>query len=172
MSDGTEATLTELLARLEGIVEPTPVSWAPQTVGWWVLGVVLLGLVSILTLWLIRRWRSDRYRREALIELTSIEKRLHAGEHGAIVAVAIVLRRVALHIAPRERVASLTGERWLGFLNDHVRRSVFTDGAARLLVEVAYAPLAPLACDRNAGDSDDRTELVGCARNWVRRHHA
>jgi hypothetical protein len=172
MSDETGATLSELLTRLEGIVEPAPVSWVPQTVSWLVLGIVLLGLVFVLAFWSIRRWRSNRYRREALAELAAIEKRLRAGDHGAIVTVAVLLRRVALHIAPRERVASLTGEKWLGFLNGHVRHSVFTESAARLLIDVAYAPLTPPARDRSGGYSDDRMELVGCARSWVRRHHA
>ena len=172
MSDETGATLSELLTRLEDIVEPAPVSWVPQTVAWWVLGVVLLGLIFFLAFGVIRRWRSNRYRREALEELAAIEKRLRAGDHGAIVTVAVVLRRVALHIAPRERVASLTGEKWLGFLNGHVRDSVFTESAARLLIDVAYAPLTPPARDRSGGYGDDRMELVGCARSWVRRHHA
>jgi hypothetical protein len=143
------------------------VSWVPQTIAWWVLGSVLLGLVFFLALWWIRRWRSNRYRREALAELAVIEKRLRAGDHGAIVTVAVLLRRVALHIAPRER-----GEKWLGFLNGHVRHSVFTERAARLLIDVAYAPLTPPAGGLSGEDSDDRMELVGCARSWVRRHHA
>ncbi len=172
MSDETGATLSELLTRLEGIVEPPPVSWVPQTIAWWVLGIVLLGLVFLLAFLLIRRWRSNRYRREALAELAEIEKRLRTGDHGAIVAVAVMLRRVALHIAPRERVASLTGENWLGFLNSHVRHSVFTESAARLLIDVAYAPQTPPARDRSGEYSDDRMELIGCARSWVRRHHA
>jgi len=84
--------------------------------------------------------------------------------------VAVVLRRVALYIAPRERVASLSGEKCLGFLNDHVRHSVFTEGAARLLIDIPYAPFAAEA--GGGEDVDAWTELVGCARSWVRRHHA
>jgi hypothetical protein len=170
MNDDREMTLSELLARLEGIVEPAPVSWAPQTAGWWALGIVLLGLAFGLTFWVTRRWYSNRYRREALAELTAIEKRLLAGDHGAISTVAVVLRRVALYIAPRERVASLSGEKWLDFLNDHVRHSVFTEGAARLLIDIPYAPLAAEA--GGGEDVDAWTELVGCARTWVQRHHA
>jgi hypothetical protein len=170
MNDDRGTTLSELLARLEGIVEPTPVSWAPQTAAWWILGIVLLGLAFGLTFWVTRRWRSNRYRREALAELTAIQMRLLAGDHGAIVTVAVVLRRVALYIAPRERVASLSGEKWLDFLNGRVRHSVFTEGAARLLIDIPYAPLAPEA--GGGEELDAWTELVGCARSWVRRHHA
>ena len=57
MSDETGATLSELLTRLEDIVEPPPASWVPQTISWWVLGIVLLGLVFLLAFWSIRRWR-------------------------------------------------------------------------------------------------------------------
>jgi hypothetical protein len=169
MNEDQGATLSELLARLEGIVEPAPVSWAPQTIGWWFVGFVLLGLAFGLSIWAIRHWRSNRYRREALTELTAIESRLLAGDRSAIVTVAVVLRRVALHITARERVASLTGEKWLGFLNDHVGQPAFTEDAARVLIDLAYAPLVPAKGD----DEDDVwTELVGGARNWVRRHHA
>ncbi len=41
MNDDRGTTLSELLARLEGIVEPAPVSWAPQTAAWWILGTHL-----------------------------------------------------------------------------------------------------------------------------------
>jgi hypothetical protein len=169
MNEDQGATLSKLLARLEGIVEPAPVSWVPQTTAWWVVGFVLLGLGFGLSIWAIRHWRSNRYRREALTELTAIESRLLAGDPSAIVTVAVVLRRVALHITPRERVASLTGEKWLGFLNDHVRQPTFTQDAARLLIDVAYAPLVPTRDDE---EDDVWTELIGGARNWVRRHHA
>jgi len=170
MSEGTDATLSELLARLEDIVEPAPVSWAPQTAAWGVLGLVLVGLGLGFTFWAIRRWRSNLYRREALAELTSIEKKLLAGDCGAIVGVAVVLRRVALHIAPREAVASLTGEMWLGFLNGHVRHPVFTESTARLLIDVAYAPFVP--AEDVGEDHGAWAELLGGARSWVRRHHA
>jgi hypothetical protein len=169
MNQDQGATLSELLARLEGIVEPAPVCWAPQTTAWWVVGLVLLGLGFGSSIWAIRRWRSNRYRREALTELTAIESRLLAGDPSAIISVAVVLRRVALHITPRERVASLTGEKWLGFLNDHVRQPAFTEDAARLLIDVAYAPLVP---PRDDDEDDVWTEFIGGARNWVRRHHA
>jgi hypothetical protein len=167
MSNGAATTVPELLARLEDVAVPAPVSWMPQTAAWAVLGVALAVGASVLTVWAIRRWRSNRYRREALGELAEIEGRLAAGDPSASASVAVLLRRVALHIAPRKDVASLSGESWLEFLDGRVKGTPFTTGAGRRLLEVPYAPPAQMASTR-----DDGPELLSRARQWIRQHRA
>jgi hypothetical protein len=59
--------------QLKEIALPAPVSYTPQTWGWW----VLLGLLVIAVLLISARrywqWRRDRYRREALVRLAELQ---------------------------------------------------------------------------------------------------
>ncbi|VVQ19197.1 hypothetical protein PS914_06269 [Pseudomonas fluorescens] len=52
---------------------PAPVSYAPQTWGWWVLLAVLLGVVLLVGARRYWQWRRDRYRREALVRLAELQ---------------------------------------------------------------------------------------------------
>ena len=62
------------IADLKDIPAPPPVSYAPQTPGWWVVGgLILLGLL-VYAFFRWRRWRRNRYRREAQAALDAIER--------------------------------------------------------------------------------------------------
>jgi uncharacterized protein DUF4381 len=140
------------LERLHDFYQPQPPSWMPQTVGWY----VVLALVVLLLAWggwrLVAHWRRNRYRREALREL----------EHAAPSAIPALMKRTALAAWPREQVASLSGERWLRFLEAHDGKDSFSKPPANLLVDLDYretslAPEEERAIRRLAGD-------------WIRRH--
>ncbi len=91
------------LKHLHDVVSPAEVSWWPLAPGWYVFGFVAL----IVLIWLCfrswRKWQDNAYRRDALAALNSA-----SGD----VAVAVILRRTALAIAPRAEVAEKTGEDW------------------------------------------------------------
>ncbi len=64
------------LAALADVSLPPAVPWMPQTPAWAVLGVALL----LVALWAarraVRRYRANRYRREALAELSLLAQRI------------------------------------------------------------------------------------------------
>ena len=67
---------TTLAAQLHDIVVPEPVSWMPQTAGWYiVLALLVLGSAYI-AYRAYRRARANRYRKDALGELARIEQQL------------------------------------------------------------------------------------------------
>lgn len=167
MSDTAETTIPDLLARLEDIAVPEPVSWMPQTTAWAFLAAALSFAAIAMAIWALRRWRANRYRREALHELGQLEARWAAGDPSAAASVATLLRRVALQIAPRESVASLAGDAWLGFLDDRVKGELFRSGVGRRLLDLAYAPAEGLGLE-----GDGRAELLARARRWIRFHRA
>jgi hypothetical protein len=77
----------------------------------------------------------------------------------------ILIKRVALSAYPRERVASLTGEQWLAFLDQTGHTDVFTMGAGRWLARLAYEPQLTASLST--------TELNGlrtAVRDWILRH--
>jgi Domain of unknown function (DUF4381) len=157
----------DTLRALQELPLPTPVSWAPQTVGWLAVGLLLAAAV----LWGARRgwrhYRKQRYRRVALAELERIEANLKdaARRSAAMAAIPQLIKRTSLAAAPREHVAALTGDEWLAFLkrtHDH-----FDARSGALLAIVSYAPR-----DRTANIQDDELDkLVKMTRDWIQHHH-
>jgi len=145
------------LENLHDLVMPVPVPWWPPAPGWFIVSAVL---VMVLGWWLIRaiqQWQSNSYRREALVLLGKID--------GSGAELPILIKRVALSAYPRERVASLTGEEWLAFLDQTGHTDEFTTGAGRWLARVAYEPQLTASLST--------TELNGlrtAVRDWILRH--
>lgn len=106
---------SDSLDRLNDIVLPPEVPWWPLAPGWY----VLLTLCLIAACWLAwgwwKTWQANRYRRIALQELAVTDDPT---------AIAELLRRTALVIAPREQIASLTGGRWVDWLASRLPTSI------------------------------------------------
>jgi len=135
-----------------------PGGWPPAP-GWWLLGALVLAAAGGLALSGFRRWRRQRRRRRILAELN----RLGAQQSGPglVAGVAALLKRVALSRHRGIEVAALTGEAWLGFLDQTGGDGRFRDGPGRVLADGPYAP---------AADGLDEPALLALAREWLRRN--
>jgi hypothetical protein len=156
------------LQKLHEIILPDPVSWMPQTIGWY----AIFGLVLFVAGWWVygrlRRFRKNQYRRLALEELAVIERELQRPEKRAkvLAEIPVLLKGVALSAFPRNEVAGLSGEKWLAFLDKTMRGKNFTEGEGRLLPELAYAP-----AQRIAQLSDEQIgKLLQLIRRWIKIH--
>lgn len=123
----------------------------PQTVGWIWLGLALaVALTYLLARWLKVR-RNNAYRRAALQAL------LDRGDDP--IEIANILRQAALAGFEREKVASLTGDSWLNFLDKTCEEHLFLGTpAGRNLLNAPY--------QKSVAASD----LASCARVWVTKH--
>jgi hypothetical protein len=145
------------LDNLHDLVMPVPVPWWPPAPGW---VIVSAALVMVLAWWLIRairHWQKNSYRREALALLGQID--------GAGAELPTLIKRVALSAYPRERVASLTGEQWLAFLDQTGQTDAFTAGAGRWLARLAYEPQLTASLS-----TIELNGLRAAARDWILRH--
>ena len=156
------------LEKLHEIILPDPVSWMPQTIGWY----AVFGLFLVLAGWWacgrLRRFRKNRYRRLALAELAVIERGLRQPEKRArsLAEIPLLLKRTALAAFPRTEVAGLSGEKWLAFLDKTLGEKDFTPKEGRLLSELAYAPTA-----RILELPDDAVgKLIQLIRQWIQTH--
>jgi hypothetical protein len=61
--------MTAPLDKLHDFYQPSPPSWRPQTIGWYVVFAIAALLLLWLVIHLVRRWIANRYRREAMREL-------------------------------------------------------------------------------------------------------
>jgi len=158
----THPIASDPVAGLIDIPLPQPVSLWPQTWTSRIAIAVLLAALVVATWEILRYRRTNRYRREALAELErTLDARTPPVEMAA--QLAVLVRRTALAVFPREKVASLSGPRWLAFLDGTYDRPEFSQGVGRLLVEAPYVP-AP------ADDSQLRS-LAELVRRWIKVHH-
>jgi len=151
-SPASQTAPSAALDKLHGFYQPPPVPWTPQTLGWYIVFGILAVLIVWLTIWEIRRWRQNRYRREALRELASTTPEQLSG----------LLKRTALAAWPRERVASLSGDTWIVFLAESSAIPAFRENPGNLIEQIAFAPPSL--------SSEDEAVLRDLSAQWIRRH--
>ena len=149
---------------LDGIVEPAlpePVSLVPSTPGWWILLIVVVGLVARAIWHRRQRYLRDQYRRDALAELTTIKERLRSGKKETVRELAPLLRATAIAAGGHDCVSGLEGDAYAAVLSE------FSPGEERLPVDelqsLAYAPL-----DEVGGV--DTEGLIAALENWIQKH--
>jgi hypothetical protein len=156
------------LQGLHEILLPDPVSWLPQTAGWY----LLLGMALLALVWWgcgrLRHFTANRYRRLALAELAALEQQIQAPGRRAQVLprVPVLLKRTALSAFPRVEVAGLSGREWLTFLDRTLGGTGFTQGPGRLLRDLAYLP--PSRVEELSQDTV--SDLLELARGWIQGH--
>jgi hypothetical protein len=141
---------------------PAPVSYAPQTIGWLIVLLLCVAL-GVSFAWIARRrYARARYRREALAALEQIEAKFERDDMCALGDIAPLLKRTALAVAPRERVASLSGAAWLAYLQSTY--SAFDTQSGALLYTSSYGRIDEITHEQAA-------RLLKTARDWIEHHH-
>jgi hypothetical protein len=116
---------------------PPAAGWWPPALGWWLAALIVMALCAAL-FFLWRWWRAPhrRYRRAALRELKLIRSSAVAGTAAAR-AIENLLRRYALALYGRDRVARLSGAHWLDFASA-AGGAHLADDAGRSLLAAAF----------------------------------
>ncbi len=151
-------TADELLLELRDIVPPPEPPWYLLAPAEWLglaLFVALLGWFGFRR----RRRRIWRHLVAAGAELDAIRRRHAArGDPPALAGeLAAWLKRVALQAYPPARVAALSGERWLAFLDQAAGDASFSDGAGRIFGAQQYRP----------GMDFDADEVFALCEHWL-----
>lgn len=151
---------TDPLVQLKDIHLPQAVSWWPLAPGWYVLGGLIIVLLSALFYSLRKHQRHAFAKKHALV-LLNVYKQEYEQDHNAQITSARIselLRRVSLVYYPRLEVASLQGDAWIHFLNKSSKgidfrplQSLLLDAPFRTTMEV------------------DLTPLLTCAHLWIKQ---
>ena len=138
-----------------------PAAWPPAW-GWWVLLALMVALGSLLVLKYRHYQKRKQQRQQVLQALDKLSQRLQNERNTAALGeLNILLRRLALMHFPRQKVASLTGQQWLAFLDKSGNSRDFTQGAGRILADVPYLAEVPESADINA--------LIKVVKKWVKQ---
>jgi len=171
---------TPSVDQLQELGLPSPVSYAPQTWGWWVLLGILIGVALLIAARRYVQWRRNRYRREALKQLAVLRSR--SEELEALRELPQLLKRVALSMpAPGRGLRStasahtsdlpngpeaLGQSKWQIFLQQHSKQQLPDDFSAQLAL-LAYAPDMTL----QVLPHQQREQLFDTCQHWVEQHH-
>jgi len=159
--------------QLEGLIEitlPQPVSYRPETAGWFMLLGLLAVIAALIAYRRYRRRRANRYRSRALEKLEVIESvlRQDLGWEKPLRELPVLVKQTALHAYPRPEVASLSGEDWLRFLDASYGGTGFTDGPGQILARTAFLPTRALKRYKQ----EDILQLVKLVRLWIKKHRS
>lgn len=121
---------------------PEPVSWWPLAPGWWILATLLISVAVALAFYLRHRRRSAaNAARHALSDIRA--QWITTGDNLMLVqALSVYLRRIAMSYVAREKVAGLSDEAWLTFLDRTMGAQgtdkPFSQGVGQTLVTAPY----------------------------------
>ena len=150
------------LQNLNDIVVPGPVDWWPPAPGWYVLGAIALIVFVVLAVRQWRRWQGNRYRRQAMLEFSSLREQ---ADIERLQQLPVLLKRAALSVWPREEVASLTGPAWHRFLDESADMDGFCSGAGDILDQLAYA-----GRDSAAPAGPELQQVLDATEFWLKNH--
>ena len=155
---------TDPLAQLRDIHLPGAIeSWAPAP-GWWLLGILAICAIAYGLYYLFMLWQRNQYRREGITALKALLSEYENDPETVdyLEKYSQLLKRVALTYYPRDKVASLTGEAWVAFLDQTGATRDFGMGPGQILIEGNYSPT-----DNTSFPAD---ELHRIAERWIRDH--
>ena len=152
------------LANLRDIHLPASIDAWPPAFGWWLLGGLVLIAMGLLIYSAWRYWRSQRYSREAIIELRALYStyQREEGPQDYLRGYTELLKRVALTHYPRSQVAALTGETWVQFLDSTAQSHEFSTGAGQILIQGKY----------QAQTEVDVEAMQRLGILWIKRHRS
>src|SRR5262245_59163766 len=107
--------MNEDAADIGNLIEPSPVGFTFDAPGWYAVGILLVLIVAGLMIWTWIIHIRNRYRREALRYVMTLESEI-TDKSLLVYEVNMLLKRIALRFMPRENVAPLRDEQWVDFL--------------------------------------------------------
>ena len=148
-----------------------PVSWWPPAAAWWCLLALVATWMIFAVVAASFRYLRNAYRRQALRELDELANSVSqpnqmVRDESWESNLSKLLKRVALVAFSREKVAALSGDKWLRFLDDTCDHVDFVHGPARVLGSVSYDPNLG-----HVGDADAE-KIIHMARKWIHGHRA
>jgi hypothetical protein len=147
------------LQNLKDIHLPHPVNMWAVAPGWVILAVLLSGLVIFLSVIGYRRYKRRKTVKFAMKRLKQL-KQLNAENPEDIniaVEISALIRRTALRYFPREKIAGLSGNDWLLFLNESGNTTQFSDETGRLLIDAPY----------RKNNTSDLMPLFALTQEWL-----
>lgn len=106
------------LDQLKDIHLPDAIVWWPPALGWWLVAIISLSLITLLTIFISRYWIKTRYKRHAIKQLNHIIAQQNSYQDD-VHALSELLRQTAI-AAEIPAVKKMHGEQWQQLLQTHM----------------------------------------------------
>ncbi|MGO2318990.1 MAG: DUF4381 domain-containing protein [Vibrio toranzoniae] len=148
------------LLDLSPVIAPDAPTWWPLAWGWWAVVITAIILIALVFFILKRRKNNQQAKQEAL----SYFNKSQSSDRLSPSKAQHILRQVALSYFPREKVAGLTGEDWLKFLDTQLKKPLF--------IAKQFQWQQSLYQDPTSMSDDQRKvqqQLVNDCETWIRK---
>ena len=151
------------------ILPPAPGLW-PLAPGWYLLAAVFLLVLVFASYRYIQKRKANTYRRDALGELSTLRAMLDDSSENktTLRTLPVLIKATALKAYERHEVASLYGQKWIGFLNTTLATQQFTREDGELLSQLSSSPDSAVAAMRQ----DQLKHLFASIGYWIKNHRA
>tara|TARA_Y100000389_G_C17470958_1_gene530755 strand:- start:2043 stop:2534 length:492 start_codon:yes stop_codon:yes gene_type:complete len=119
---------------------PIPVGWWPLAPGWWVMMALIILVIGWIFLRTFQAYKLNASRRLALLNLKKIEANFLLDKDQLILTrkISNLLRRTMLAYEPRSKVAGLTGDAWMRWLDQGLPTPYFQTEGYEILLKIPY----------------------------------
>ena len=164
--EDTESFGNRLIYGIDEILLPADISLLPTAPGWQALAVLVIIYLVHRGISFARLWFKNRYRQTALKALAELRQHdLSAIDIAE--KLPFYLKATALQAYPREKIAAMSGPRWLDFLDQQCEDVDFSGSSGVKLLDIAYK--SKLDWDISVEDAE---ALIQMSQFWIKHHHS
>ncbi len=149
--------------QLNPIIEPIPVEFTMDTIGWKVIFFLVFSTVLFGIYKSYLNYKKNKYRREAISKIQHITLDKELTIPSLIAQVMFQIKQTALISFERKKVAALVGEEWLTFLDKSVKGVHFN----------AFHEIILLAIYKGECKEEipfDKELFISSSIKWIRKH--
>jgi hypothetical protein len=149
--------------QLSPLMEPGPVAFSMDTIGWKILFVLLLIIIMYSVYKFYLHYKHNKYRRTAVAKIIEISQLPDNELPSIITQIMFQIKQTALQTYGREKVAALQGDQWLQFLEE-------TANGVRFLVYKEGIMNSVYKGEISSEVVFDKNDFVKNSIKWIKSH--
>jgi len=149
--------------KLSPLMEPSPVAFSMDTIGWKILFALLLIIILYSAYKFYLHYKHNKYRRLAVAKIIEISQLSDNEMPSMISQIMFQIKQTALLTFDREKVASLEGNQWLQFLQQTAKDVHFVE-YKDVIISSVYKGEVSSEVDF------DKNDFVKNSIKWIKKH--
>ncbi|MEZ8649049.1 DUF4381 domain-containing protein [Vibrio splendidus] len=145
---------------LSPIITPSAPSWWPLAWGWWAVIITAIALIALVFFIVKRRKNNQQAKQEALSYFSNSQSQDDLSPSAA----QDIVRQAALSYFPRDKVAGLSGDDWLAFLDAQLAKPLFAAKQSQWQ-QALYQDTALMSDEQKKAQQ----QLVNDCETWLRK---
>ncbi|MEZ8696139.1 DUF4381 domain-containing protein [Vibrio lentus] len=145
---------------LSPIITPDAPTWWPLAWGWWVVFITATALIALVFFIVKRRQKNQYAKNEALACFRNSQSSNTLSPSAA----QDIVRQAALSYFPRKKVAGLSGDDWLAFLDAQLAKPLFSAKQSQWQ-QALYQDTALMSDEQKKAQQ----QLVNDCETWLRK---